>query len=385
MSFALSDRFTKSSKLANLCLGTAIVTSALAAFAIRSFCATYFVPDTRATIQAAIDSAASLDTILVRPGTYSENLKTLGKPITLKSTDGPEVTTIDGRWLGSVITVTSDLRLIGFTIQNGINDYGGGIRVTGGRVALSIRENIIRSNRAGYYVDSGNGGGIYIDSPYAESIIEGNTIDQNYAGDSGGGLALSGIVLLKANTISNNGCHVGGGGVESSGRVRITGNLIIKNWSDSFGGGICGGAESIVGNTVVSNYINNPVFPQATGIGTSGTLIEGNIVALNHGPMGRGTGIGIQCGSGTVMRCNDVWGNDIDLDLFSGCDTTETHNISEDPMFCDPNASDFELKGLSPCAPANSQACGLIGAYSVGCDAVFTQKATWGRLKALYR
>jgi hypothetical protein len=39
-------------------------------------------------------------------------------------------------------------------------------------------------------------------------------------------------------------------------------------------------------------------------------------------------------------------------------------NISEDPLFCDPEAGDFTLHGDSPCAPysAPNPECGLIGA-----------------------
>ena len=47
-------------------------------------------------IQDGINAASDGDTVLVLPGTYIENINFLGKAITLMSSDGPEVTTIDG-------------------------------------------------------------------------------------------------------------------------------------------------------------------------------------------------------------------------------------------------------------------------------------------------
>ncbi|MHC5009283.1 MAG: right-handed parallel beta-helix repeat-containing protein, partial [Planctomycetota bacterium] len=47
------------------------------------------------SIQAAIDSAADTDEIIVAPGTYLESIDFLGKAIWLHSSGGPEVTIID--------------------------------------------------------------------------------------------------------------------------------------------------------------------------------------------------------------------------------------------------------------------------------------------------
>ncbi|MFW6056817.1 MAG: hypothetical protein ACOC9B_05875, partial [Chloroflexota bacterium] len=47
------------------------------------------------SIQDAINAAAPGDTILVNPGTYTENLS-IGKSLTLRSSGGADATTIDG-------------------------------------------------------------------------------------------------------------------------------------------------------------------------------------------------------------------------------------------------------------------------------------------------
>jgi len=49
------------------------------------------------TIQAAIDAAVSgVDEVVVAPGTYNETVDFIGKVVTVRSSDGPDVTTIDG-------------------------------------------------------------------------------------------------------------------------------------------------------------------------------------------------------------------------------------------------------------------------------------------------
>ena len=58
--------------------------------------ATIYVPDHYSTIQGAINAAANGDEIIVRPGTYVENISFLGKAITLISEQGAAVTTISG-------------------------------------------------------------------------------------------------------------------------------------------------------------------------------------------------------------------------------------------------------------------------------------------------
>ena len=54
---------------------------------------TWLVPDDSATIQGAVDLAASGDTIRVRPGVYAESVAWSGKMLTLESTRGAGVTT----------------------------------------------------------------------------------------------------------------------------------------------------------------------------------------------------------------------------------------------------------------------------------------------------
>ncbi len=63
------------------------------------------VPANQPTIQAAINAAANGDTILVAPGTYYENINFNGKAITVTSSGGAAVTTINGGYKGGMATV----------------------------------------------------------------------------------------------------------------------------------------------------------------------------------------------------------------------------------------------------------------------------------------
>ncbi|WP_113930270.1 right-handed parallel beta-helix repeat-containing protein [Bacillus sp. P14.5] len=113
------------------------------------------------SIQAAIDEANANDTILVNPGTYTEPIQVQGpsliridKPLTVRSSEGPEVTILNGasaeeRYY-AVDIASSDVTLEGFTIKNpdfiGSADASGIVTSVTGDFPFSnitVRENII--------------------------------------------------------------------------------------------------------------------------------------------------------------------------------------------------------------------------------------------------
>ena len=88
--------------------------------------------DPYCSIQTAIDNTVDTDQIVVAPGTYFETIDFLGKAITLSSSGGPAVTSIDGTGLvGSVVTCVGgkgpSTVLRGFTITGGSLDVSGGM------------------------------------------------------------------------------------------------------------------------------------------------------------------------------------------------------------------------------------------------------------------
>ena len=97
------------------------------------------------SIQAAIDSSAAGDTVLVGPGTYRENLDLSGKNIWLHSADGPNATLIDGSNLAeSAVLIdqgeSNECVLEGFTITGGKGHSVGTPTISSCRTPLLIGE-----------------------------------------------------------------------------------------------------------------------------------------------------------------------------------------------------------------------------------------------------
>ena len=105
---------------------------------------TIYVPDDYANIQWAVDNATAGDTIIVRDGTYYENV-VVDKHLTIKSEKGSAYCIVNGSG-SDVFTIEADgIRIEGFTI-------------TGGRHGIYIRSNnnIISNNN----ISSNNEDGI---------------------------------------------------------------------------------------------------------------------------------------------------------------------------------------------------------------------------------
>ena len=228
---------------------------------------TIYVPDDFATIQAALDAAADLYTIIVRDGIYTgpgnKNLDFNGKALTLRSENGPESCIIDcegdGRGVYFHNDETSASILDGFTITNGFMDTGGGIAFknssptiinciidnnranNGGGVATSgitlpkIENCVIISNTASIH-----GGGVYCNG-LAGPTISGCVISGNSAISSGGGIHCTGTVTVyvEDTTITQNIADVGGGiGVAAPIFLYIDNCTISDNSAVTMGGGV---------------------------------------------------------------------------------------------------------------------------------------------------
>ena len=330
--------------------------------AFTAYAATINVPADYTTIQAAIDASVNGDTINVAAGTYTENIDFSGKLITVKSTDGPETTIIDGNASGSVVVFQSGENntavLDGFGITNGTGNVITEIHETytlgGGILAYNSSPTI--QNCHIYENTASCGAGI--DCENADSIIIDNcqiTDNDGYA--AGVGISMSGCdspaitdCYLQYNR--NIGTYiVFGGGIYANTSSPVIDNCIIDNNLAYYGGGIyCTYTSTpVVSNSIIKNNNSNSNQGDAGIVARNegcSITIDNCMVIFNEGGIkiwegataliqkstiagntnvaggGLGTGIRIQSGSSaaTLEQCN-ITGNDSNgiylADIFS--------------------------------------------------------------------
>ena len=277
------------------------------------FSDTIWVPDDHATIQAAIDAAGVGDEVVVRPGTYVENIDFLGKAIAVRSERGAALTIIDGGGAGSVVTFASGegagSAIEGFTITNGagatsgLDQYGGGIFCR--TASPTIRRNTITHNA----IARGRGGGIYC-GEYSFSVIEGNTIVANYGSGGGGGIQCEGgsAPFITRNTIRGNEATSGGGiNCDQGAPAVITENRIEENRANGGGGIGCSASSPVIFRNVIRRNVAYGWVPVGGGIGCwngSSPFIADNLIVENESE----EAAGIDCGG----RCSPlIYGNTI--------------------------------------------------------------------------
>ncbi|MBU1948707.1 MAG: right-handed parallel beta-helix repeat-containing protein, partial [Candidatus Eisenbacteria bacterium] len=313
------------------------------------------------TIQAAADSSAQGDTVLVSQGTYLENIYISETGISLISESGPELTILDGSAESAPVIYYDEVEggvVDGFTIQNGNEDLDRGIVIVGHD--LLVRNNFLIGN---YTISAG--GGIQWDGSGA---IENNTFIENEA-ESGGGLYIcysehDAIPSVRANVFIDNHAELEGGALYLRlDEVVVEENLFEGNEAPEGGAIYCFSANVIRRNTFYRNqtYGGAISFRAATR-----PLVENNIIA------GTIDGFAVKCiavGGYTPepqITCNAFWNNQAGIWYEYGCNPAWwPGNFEADPLLCDPESGDFHLAENSPCAPGNhpyEYACGLIGA-----------------------
>ncbi|RJP74656.1 MAG: T9SS C-terminal target domain-containing protein [Candidatus Zixiibacteriota bacterium] len=233
---------------------------------------TLHVPTGYTTIQAAINAAVNLDTVLVDTGVYHGSVDLMGKDLVITShylfsADTTDIlnTVLDGDSSGSVVVMTSGeseaALVLGFTIRNGsghLYQPGYGDFYVGGGFYLinaspRIRSNVIQEN---YALDGG--GGIFSDG--GDPVIELNTIVNNATGSPGCGAGMllknSDEAVVDSNYIEFNFAGHGGGIALKHSHATITRNVISYNTAMGDGGGMRLYTESnptIINNTISHN------------------------------------------------------------------------------------------------------------------------------------
>jgi parallel beta-helix repeat protein len=187
------------------------------------------------SIQSAINFATTTgDSVTVAAGTYVENINFRGRNIKVVGADR-ETTIIDGNQAGSVVVFEngedSTAVLTGFTIQNGLASYSGGISPSHSDPTL---DNLIIQNNTA--TSSGGGISFY----YSRSKLINSIVRNNHANYNGGGLALAYAPVKIINTlITNNTCTNNGAGINvHNENHKIINCTIVGNSPDGLGGGI---------------------------------------------------------------------------------------------------------------------------------------------------
>ena len=274
------------------------------------------VPGDFPTIQAGIDAAVDGDEVVVAPGTYNENINFLGKAITLRSSDGSGVTTIDAAGDGGSVVVClsregADTVLDGFTITGGFTDLGGGMF-------------------------NYNSSPTVVNCTFLNNVA--SLCHFNCAGHGGGMFNEGGSPTVTNCTFRDNGANFGGGMANFNSSPTVTNCTFTGNTAAGGFGPIGGGMCNIGGNPTVTNC-----------------TFEGNIAS-------EGGGIANGNSDSTITNCilwgdspNEIWDQSGTIAVtYSNVQGgwPGTGNIDADPLFVAPGSGDYRLSSGSPCIDA---------------------------------
>jgi hypothetical protein len=264
--------------------------------------------------------------------------------------------------------------------------------------------------------NSGRGLGVFVGGTVT---IRGCTFSRNTtrAREGGGARILAESVSVIDCLFEENECEVWGGGLHVYAghaeieRCRFVGNsaanggglyldvrqsqgepvealswcTFIENQTTGRGGGMtCRGRIEVANCTF---YVNSSRTGAGVYLEGGGPIIRNSIVASNL------RGEAIACDRNVeeiTLTCCNLYGNEggdwSDCVITQGPSYGGPGNMSEDPLFCDPEHGDLHLQTDSPCAPFSdpNDECDLIGALPADCTAPAVKIMTWGGIKTTY-
>jgi hypothetical protein len=282
------------------------------------------------SLAAAVAAAGSGEEVMLCDGTHSAAVTT-SVPLTLRSLNGAEHTTLDGGGSGTVITMGDDLVLDGLTLTGGAGITGGAIDGSvGGTAALTVTDCLIYGNEAS------SGGGIYAYD--LDMTITGSEVYGNVATAYGGGLYVAGGSDLELGSMEIQGNEaVYGGGAYFEDLV-ITGGGFHDNFAD-YGGGMYLSGGSSSGAEIEVNLATSSGGGVALDDAAEllGALVQLNLAQSGGGVAVRGDdcriGAAADGGAGTGITLNEatVYGGGVSGFSVTGTvieDTSVTDNLA---------------------------------------------------------
>jgi hypothetical protein len=273
------------------------------------------------TIQDAVDASVTNDSVLVTNGMYVGGV-TVSRPLSLQSVNGPQVTLIDGGTTGQFtgspcVYMASDASVSGFTLTNGLREFGGGAFGYYGHTYI-LTNCIITGNRA--YLAGGGA---------AWCTLYNCTLTENW-GETNGGAAVN-STLYNCTLVSN------------------TGNSNYSTGAAVYGCTLynCEVASNSFAATDTCTLYNCTVTGNQRGGALSSTLY--NCIAYYNKPSPWAPSFPNY--SGAVNYC-----------CTTPMPTSGVGNITNEPLFVDPANGDFHLQRGSPCINAGSNS------YAFGSD-----------------
>jgi len=364
------------------------------------------------TVQAALDGCADGDVIELVSGVFqgegNRDLDFRGRAVLLGAqAGGGRDCVIDcqgsegdphrgfhfhsGEGPGSVVR--------GIFVRGGYASHGGGLWCEG-TTSPSFVECIFAANQAD------NGGGASVDEAASFTRC---AFEENEATWAGGGVKAYGPAELRDCVFRGNTARHGGGLYLYWSSARVDGCSFMENRAGGGGAGAHCEMPSAPAFTRCT-FVGNVAAYHGGGVNVQvecAPVLSGCTFAFNSAFDGGGLRTGSLCsavventliafsviGAGAVCQendtqfaCCDLYGNDGGdwVDEIAG-QFGLRGNIAADPLFCDPAGGDLRLEAGSPCGPEHNPACGLIGAWPVGCGSSVAPETTWGAIKAIFR
>jgi len=273
---------------------------------------TIYVPNDYSIIQAAVNAASPGDTIIVRDGTYTENVNIYKDHLTIRSENGADSTIVQAANPDNhVFKVTADyVNISGFTVKNTVypscgiylnkanscNIIGNSVSTINGRDGVSLEfsdSNVIANNRI-----SENWCGVYLHESKS-NILRNNSMANNY---------FVGIYLWYS---SNN-------------------NLVTNNTFENCGLYVIGAYQNIVRDNIVNGspliYLEDLSNLKITNAGQVILLNCNNIVLENLNISNTSVGIELWKTSGCIISSNVLFNNANGVSFYHSDNNTITYN-----------------------------------------------------------